>query len=744
MKKNFISHPAPYTYEYLTEEPAPLFRRRFTVREGIDTARLSVCALGLGEIFINGRPVTKDRFLAPYGDYRKTLWYTEHDVTILLKVGENVAAAALGNGFYNESLHTAWVFNDAPWRDVPKLLFRLVITYLDGSEEIIEGDERWRTDRACSPYRYNQLRCGETYDANFATDWMLPDFDDSDWIPAVFADAPAGELRLCPAPPIRECTTYECISMRKNASGSYTFDFGQNMSGCIRLRAKQPKGTRLRIIYAEQIEADGSRRDNRLTNPHFYRDCVTQTCEMVCSGGEDVWKPCFSYYGFRYVIIEGFVDAPAPTDATAYFIHQDVTIRSRFRCSDGTLNKLFEFSRLSTLSNLFYMPTDCPTREKLGWANDAQASCEQFIQNYDMRGFYEKWMQDIIDSVSVEGNLPGIIPTGGWGYHWGNGPVSTGVMYEIPYRMWQYTGDTSMLVKTLPAMVTHLDFLETRRDAETGLIADGLSDWAGPFDGEHPNPTPLPFSTHLLVIKMTRIAALAAGFAEDADLAAALVEREQRLTEEFRAVYVKDDSVTVKSQTGLSMALVLGIIEPTEAVRAELLAAIEAHDYHFHLGMLGMQYIFKACDMVGLHDAAYKLLTAEGYPSFREWFRSDATTMYEKWYDDESKNHHMYSCPIAWFHNTLLGIGQTAALYTRHEITIAPHFLGALTFAEGEYMTDAGRFAVSWKRGGGRIALTVTVPAGITATIAPQNARFADTETVTVCGGTHTFVLTEA
>ncbi|MBQ3096914.1 MAG: family 78 glycoside hydrolase catalytic domain, partial [Kiritimatiellae bacterium] len=244
-----------------------------------------MCALGLGEIFLNGRPIAPDRFLSPYSDYRKTLWYTEHDVTLLLRPGENLAAAALGNGFYNESLHTAWNANDAEWRDVPKLLFRLELRYPDGTE-VIEGDEQWRTDRACSPYRYNQLRCGETYDANYAVDWMMPDFDDAAWVPAVIADAPAGELRLCPAPPIREFETYECIRMQKNENGSYTFDFGQNMSGYVRIRANQPAGTRLRITYAEQIEADGSRRDTRLTTGNFDRDCWTQSCELVCGEGE--------------------------------------------------------------------------------------------------------------------------------------------------------------------------------------------------------------------------------------------------------------------------------------------------------------------------------------------------------------------------------------------------------------------------------------------------------------------------
>ncbi|MBE6611241.1 MAG: hypothetical protein E7632_02010, partial [Ruminococcaceae bacterium] len=545
----FIRHPAPYVYEYLTEEPAPLFRRHFTVREGLNRAVLTVCALGLGDLYINGRPMTRDRFLSPYSNYNKTLWYTEHDVTLLMKPGENVAAAALGNGFYNESLHTAWDFNDADWRDVPKLMLRLILSYADGTTDIIDSDEDWLCDRDCSPYRFNQLRCGETYDSRYAMDWMKPDFDDSGWVHAIPAEKPAGEFRKNPAPPIREFETYNCIGLRHNENDSYTFDFGQNMSGYIRLRANQPAGTKLRITYAEQIEADGSRRDNGFAGGHFYRDCWTQSCELICKDGETVWTPCFSYFGFRYVIIEGYVTPPAATDAQAIFVHQAVTPRSEFSCSDDTLNKLFAFSRMSTYSNLFNMPTDCPTREKLGWANDAQASCEQMVQNYDMSGFYEKWLQDIIDAVNDAGDLPGIIPTHGWGYRWGNGPVSTGILYEIPYRIWQYTGDTAPFVKALPAMVKHLDFLMDKRDGNSGLIATGLNDWAmPPRPGTNPN-TPLDYCAHLLVIKMTRYAALAADFAKDAALAENLRAREAKLTDEFKAVYVNaDGTVGVDTQ----------------------------------------------------------------------------------------------------------------------------------------------------------------------------------------------------
>ncbi|MBE6612910.1 MAG: hypothetical protein E7632_10505, partial [Ruminococcaceae bacterium] len=194
-------------------------------------------------------------------------------------------------------------------------------------------------------------------------------------------------------------------------------------------------------------------------------------------------------------------------------------------------------------------------------------------------------------------------------------------------------------------------------------------------------------------------------------------------------------------QCAVSMALVLGIVAPNENIRAQMVKVLEQYDYRFHIGMLGMQYLFPALDLLGMHEEAVRLLTAKGYPSYREWFDGGATTMYERWHDDESRNHHMYSCPVAWLHNTLLGIRQDVSLYTKHEITLTPCMIGALTHAEGEYMTDAGKFAVAWRRNGETVTLDVTIPAGITATITPRLAHFADGASVTVMGGRHSFTL---
>ena len=754
----YIKHPAEYHPEFSYDSPAPMFRRHFEVGAGLLEARLEVSALGVGELYLNGRRVTDDRFVSAFSDYTKTLWYTSYDVTIPLNEGENVAAAMLGNGYFNESLHTPWNFNDAVWRDSPKLCFCLKLRYIDRTEYIV-SDGDWLADIESTPCTFNQLRLGEIYDSRLAIDWMKPEFDDSSWERAIYADSPGGEFVEYPCEPIREDKVYECVSLTKNVSGAYVFDFGQNMSGYVRISANQPAGTKLHIVYAEQINPDGTRRDNRISD--FYRDGETQFSELITNGKSFSWKPSFSYYGFRYAIIDGFVTEPSASDVQAIFVHQALTSLGDFECSDDTLNRIYRFAKLSTLSNLFNMITDCPTREKLGWCNDAQASCEQMLQNFDMTRFYKKWMRDIYDSMKPDGDLPGIVPTAGWGYEWGSGPVSTGIMFEIPARIYQYTGSTELLTQTYPYMLRHFEFLY-KKEIDGGLVAYGLSDWAGPFSKDNPTPVPLEFTTTLLVIKFLRIAKLAAELLGKADDVIRLDEREQYYTNNFRRAYLQPDGrLTLNEQTACAMVIALGIYDDLEPLKAQFYETFEKYDWHIHVGMLGMQYLLPACDICGFEDEGLRLICADGFPSYREWFKSGATTLYEMWYDDESRNHHMYSCPIAWFHNTLLGIRQDERLFglydhpgiythtytcavvseqsvnsREHIIRVEPAFVKSLDWARGSFETNNGRVGVEWRREDGKIKLSLSIPAGVTAeTNIP--------EVGTLGGGEYVFVIAD-
>lgn len=729
----FIAHPAPFCYDFCREEPAPLFRRHFSVKANLQKATLSICALGMGEVWFNGKPATTDRLISPVSEYTKTLWYTTYDVTALLQEGENVAAAVLGNGFFNESLHTAWGWEQAAWRDVPKMLFELELQYADGSEWVC-SDAEWICNRDKSPYRFNQLRFGEEYDARYDTDWMTAEYDDSDWEAVVYVDSPGGTLRLCPAPPVCEDRVYPCIETFRNRAGKWVFDFGQNMSGYVRLRTQQPEGTRLRIVYAEELDADGERLDNELHM--FYKDGETQFNEIVCNGEPLDWRPGLSYYGFRYVIISGVLNEIDQRDISGVFVHQDVRITGHFHCSEQLFNKLYRMARSASLSNFCHTVTDCPTREKMGWTNDAAASAEQMMQNMDMVSFYEKWMQDIFDAMNDEGDLPGTVPTAWWGYEWGNGPTSSSVLYEIPYRLYQYTGDNTMLRKAYPYFLRYLKFLQTKIDPETNLCSYGLPEWAGPFKHDDQMPMPLEFSCTVLLIRFCRLTAFVAKLTGDADGLAYVQKLEEEAVNAFNRAYILPDGrCSVSEQSALCMAIVHGLYPDLDVIRQQLIEAIERHDSHLYVGMLGMQFLLPACDICGLQEKGYDMLAARGYPSYRIWTEIDATTMTEHFDSHASLNHHMFSCIIAWFHNTILGIRQTAETVKTRHLSLEPYFLKKLNYANGSYDTAIGTVQVDWQRNGDAVDLYIVLPEDVTATLRLTNYTFEDGKDVAELNG---------
>ena len=199
-KSVFITSYIPFEKEFKDTCPAPLLRKKFSLN-AFTNARLNVCALGYGEFYINGKLVTEDKLISPVSDYTKTLWYTSYDVAHLLHAGENVFAAVLGNGWYNEPFKTSWDHDTAPWRDQPKLLMELII---DGETAVYTGEE-WRL-KPDSAIIYNHLRSGEYFDARkHVKGWNDVSFDDSDWGYArIDPNPPAGVLRKCVCPPIRE------------------------------------------------------------------------------------------------------------------------------------------------------------------------------------------------------------------------------------------------------------------------------------------------------------------------------------------------------------------------------------------------------------------------------------------------------------------------------------------------------------------------------------------------------------
>jgi len=728
----FIKPDIPFVHGYADTNPAPQFRRRFTL-PAFTKATLSVCGLGYGYYWLNGQPVSQDKLTAPVGDYQKTLWYNVYDVTGLLRQGENIVAVWCGNGFFNETFKTSWNHNLAAWRDNPKIILQLDI---DGVVNMV-SDDSWKCQPA-SAITYNQLRSGEHFDARFFDPaWCSLNYDDTGWPQAVLDNRPpGGTFRLCLCEPMRECAEFPAQKVIQTGDNRYLFDIGQNISGYIRLKVRQNAGDVITIRYAEQVNDDNSLKLNNMFS--HYPQSPFMTDRFICNGNEFTWSPMFVYHGFRYIELEGTAQPPPLEMVTGIFMHQDIKPISTFACSDPVLNQLFRIGQMATLSNLAYMPTDCPTREKLGWANDAQASTEQMLTNFTIVRLFEKWMVDIYDAMRDNGALPGIIPTGGWGYEWGNGPVSDGVLFEIPHKVYLFTGDAHLLKESLPYFMRYLDYLKGQADLQDSLVGFGLDDWAPPT-ADFKSRTPAKFINTVLHIKFLRIAKLAADLSGNPEQAAAFQAEVDRLIALFSWHYIKaNGTCAVDEQCSVAMTIFHGLYTDLEPLKCQLMRLVEDADFHHTCGMVGLRRLYYALNTCGLPEYAYRIITAEGYPGYRLWLEDGATTLWETWQPGASKNHHMYSDFMSWLMKTIVGINPTFDSPGFATTIISPAFIPQLEWAEGSEDTVAGRIAVSWRRVMSVVNLQVLVPDGIAAEVRLPAGRV---EMLTD-GGTHMFQVT--
>ncbi len=691
------------------ESNAPMFRKTFKL-EKVNSARLCVCGLGIGYYYINGKSVSNNLFTAPVSDYNKTLWYNTYDVTNLLKEGDNIISVILGNGMYNESVENTWNIHKASWRDVPKFILEL---YVDG-KLVISSDESWK----CTPKSatvYNELRVCEVFDNRlYDPNWLNINFDDSAWNNAVIdKNPPKGIFRECTCEPICEHEEYKAKYIGKTPDKKILYDIGQNISGYVKLTVKGEKGQEITLRHAECLKDDES---IFLTDNGYFFGAPYHTSKFICTGEETTWSPKFSYYGFRYIEVCG-IDNPDLISMSGVFVHQNIEVITSFECSNEKLNKLFECGIKSSFSNMFYMITDCPTREKLGWANDAQMSTKQFMTNFKAEKLLSKWLVDIYDSMNEEGNIPGIIPTNGWGFEWGSGPVASGVMFEIPYRVYLHTGKTDLLTNSIEYFDRYFDFIDSIAD-EDGFVSFGLPDWTNPVSDE---AIPVELINALLVSHFYEIASLAMKLlCKNASL---YKEKSKTLKEKTRKRYIDENGrCIVNEQTAVAMLVYFDAYDDIEPLKNQLKELIEQNGFRHSCGMVGLRRLYPALNKLGLEKYAYKILTASGYPSYYNWLLSDATTLHESWdklSSDASRNHHMYSSFMVWMVETILGIRMTSPSYKTVEIK--PFYFEELDYAKGSCDTKSGKIEVSWKKEGKFVTIEITVPKGTSAVYRGQS-----------------------
>ena len=713
-QKDFIKA----TEEYNTFEksvPAYYFRRAFHSDHSVN-AKITVAVCGFYELYFNEKHITRG-FLSPYisntNDY---IYYDEYDV--VLNAGENVFGVVLGNGFQNNPGGYIWDFDKADFRSAP--MFAMTVT--QGQQVLLHSDESFKI--APSPILSDDYRFGEFYDANFEIEgWNRVGFDDSDWKNAMPAAAPKGELRLADIAPITKEREIEPVQIIKCEDG-YIYDFGISLAGICRLSINGAQGQKIELRYADSLK-DG---ELNLAQVWFVRDMwerdknIVHKDTYVCKGiGTEVYQPTFTYHGFRYVKVSGITEEQATKELLTYLVyHTELNTRGDFSCSDPVATTLQEITRRSIVSNFHHFPTDCPQREKNGWTADAALSCEAALMNFDPERNYREWMRNICKAQREDGALPGIVPTGGWGFDWGNGPAWDCVLAYLPYYTYLYRGETDMITESAPSFLAYLRYLRTRCD-ENGLLSIGLGDWCH-VGGVNPPKAPLTVTDTIMSMDIaSKIAIMldAINMPNEADYAR---DEAQKYREAIRKELVDFTTMRVRGdcQSSQAMALNYGVFDEAEKNGAfeNLLKMIHDCDDHMDVGVLGGRVIFHVLTQFGYSDLAYKMITREDFPSYGEWLKRGATTLWENFIPDsvDSMNHHFWGDISAWFIKCITGIQLNPNKNDANEIMIAPSFVTALDHASAYHITPRGKISVSWRRENECIILDLEIPHGISAT----------------------------
>jgi alpha-L-rhamnosidase len=719
--------------------PAPMLRKSFHVGKAIRSARVYSSGLAYNDMTVNGDRVA-DSVLDPgFTDYGRTVLYTTHDVTALLRPGENVIASVLGSGHYDDATRTwDWGWEKAQWRGTPRLRLDLRITYADGSEQVVASDETWKVS-VSGPTRYDSYYLGETYDARREVrGWDRPGYDDSAWAKARVVDAPAGVLRAQTHEPIRIVDTRPPGPRSEPAPGIAVYDTGQNLTGWAEIRVEAPAGTAVEVFYSEKKDAAGqaSTAGNDLVFGQL------QTDYYVAKGsGDERWAPRFSYKGFQYVQISGPGGQPLAAEASVTVerirqVRTGLPVTGTFASSNETLNRIHRNTAWAIQSNMHGVVTDTPVYEKNAWTGDAQLTAGAASLLFDTERFYRKLFQDMLDAQTGEGEVPLLCPSNqNYGYVGkpafkpieccGATPAWDAFWFVVPWESYRRHGDRAALEATYPAMQKYLDAWVPRwtgkdGDAFAHTLTAGLGDWVAPAGV----PTMNALVSTAYYAHLARIAADVARVLGRVDDAARFERLFASIRADFGARFLGPDGVYREKdgdpfvQSAQILPLAFGLVPderrgPLSARLADDIA--KARQGHAYVGVIGARYVLPVLTETGHHDLACAVATQTREPSWGYWTDvAGFTALGEHWpATTRSRNHHFFGSIVQWLYEDLAGIRAATPGY--ETIEFRPQVPSAgLDRVEATYESVRGTVASAWRRAGGGLELDVTVPANAT------------------------------
>lgn len=711
----------PWTAQWITCEKGdrhPVFFKEFGVTKPVKAARLYITGLGVFCAFMNDARIG-DEYLTPLcTDYENTIQYMTYDVTEMLKA-ENKLSVLLGEGWYMGRF--GFVSQpgqpgmcDPAW----KLIAELHMAYEDGTEEVIATDDSWQAARS-------NITFSSIYDGEHRDD-TLPKTAPEKTALLEKEKVEALHLKERLSLPVTIQEVMKPIALLTTPKNEKVFDLGQNITGSFRLSVNEPAGTVIRVKVGEILQQDCFYRDNLRTAIAEY--------VYVSDGEPKVIEPYFTFYGYRYAMVEG-IREPKLEDFTGLALSSALTVTGSLKTGDAKLNQLISNIFWGQRDNFLDVPTDCPQRdERMGWTADTQVFVPMACYNMNTYAFYSKFLADLrTEQDKFDGCVPVVVPAFGFfeaSSVWGDAATI------IPWDLYLYYGDPYILKRSIGSMAAWTDYI-TRMEADDHawrkhfhygdwLALDNMNGKVDEVFGATDNAFIADvyyYNSALLTMKAAKVIGDAAAEEKYARLSKELY---QMIRDEY---FTATGRLAIQTQTACVIALYYDLAPDRARIIATLLEMLKKNNDHFNTGFVGTPLISKALSMEGADKTAYKILHNEEYPGWLYEVNLGATTVWERWNSVNpdgsisstgmnSLNHYAYGSIGEWMWQNAGAIApvEEAPGFKKAMMRLVPDMKTGSV--EACYDSASGLYKTSWEvLDAAHVHAKVTVPYGCTATL---------------------------
>ena len=670
-----------------------VYRQKFTASQ-VKKAVFYGTALGVYEAELNGTKIGRQMFAPGFSYYPRRVLYQTHEVTELLREGENTLTVYLGQGWYCGRFlceNQTQIYGEQP-----AVAWILELEDAAGSRKIVSDET---VEELESPYEYAGEYDGEIY------------FADGRENVTGHAAAYTKETPFALEPTLTEVRLQDEMSVRETTvQGDVTIlDFGQNFAGIVEIDPSFLKNETITIRHGEILNADGSLYTANLRK-------AKATIVYHAGAEKKKYRPRFTYMGFRYMELSGA--AYQPGMIRAYALHTEMKRTGYFSCENPLVQKLYENQVWGQKSNYVEVPTDCPQRdERMGYTGDGQVFALTGAYNFNTDAFWKNFLRDLelgqLDNT--EGYVCATVPqTGpaGIGFismlGWGN------AVTILPEMMYRQFGDEEALPHQYESMKLFVE-AEIRRMGKKNLwIGPSLGDWLAMGKGiawqaMHNNPVSNAFIVHdLKVISET---AERLGKREDA---ARYRRQLAATTDAYIKKFVSKNGIVAKDyQSAYIMALkyVLPEGELRERVRKNFVANIRKNG--LQTGFFATEHLLPLLVEAGEQKLAYDVLLQENCPGWMYQVKCGATTTWERWdalkpdgtVNEEkmagsgenmvSFNHYAFGSVGEFYYQYILGIRPEKPGFAK--LHFAPYPDERLGGVSGSYLSVAGKIESAWR-----------------------------------------------